>query len=45
MHLFFINYLDIKNIYKTQNYIIIAIFFLFSSFSFFYIYMFSDSSL
>ena len=31
----FINYLDVKNIYKTQNYIKIAIFFLFSSFSFF----------
>ena len=31
----FINYLDIKNIYKTQNYIKIAIFFYFFLFLFF----------
>ena len=41
----FINYLDIKNIYKTQNYIKIAIFSFFLLFLFFYIYMFSDGSL
>ena len=41
----FINYLDINNIDKTQNYVKIAFFFHFFFFFLFHVYMFTDCSL